>query len=57
MAKAAFHTNGKPLYFTAFGKHEDTPVPRKGHDSAYLVHDFELMKWIGANSFRTSHHP
>lgn len=22
-----------------------------------MVHDFELMNWIGANSFRTSHYP
>ena len=29
----------------------------KGHDDAYLVHDFELLDWIGANSFRTSHYP
>ena len=52
-----FLINGKPFYFTGFGKHEDTPVRGKGHDNAYLVHDFELMKWIGANSFRTSHYP
>ena len=22
-----------------------------------MVHDFALMEWIGANSFRTSHYP
>jgi beta-glucuronidase len=52
-----FLINGKPFYFTGFGKHEDTPVRGKGHDDAYLVHDFELMGWIGANSFRTAHYP
>ena len=52
-----FLINGKPFYFTGFGKHEDTAVRGKGHDPAYLVHDFELMDWIGANSFRTSHYP
>lgn len=52
-----FLINDKPFYFTGFGKHEDTLVRGKGHDQAYLVHDFELMKWIGANSFRTSHYP
>ncbi|MGW1787062.1 glycoside hydrolase family 2 TIM barrel-domain containing protein, partial [Streptomyces sp. NPDC002143] len=35
----------------------DTPVRGKGHDDAYLVHDFQLMEWVGANSFRTSHYP
>ena len=29
----------------------------KGHDQAYMVHDFQLRKWMGANSFRTSHYP
>jgi beta-glucuronidase len=52
-----FLINGEPFYFTGFGKHEDTPVRGKGHDDAYLVHDFQLLEWIGANSFRTSHYP
>jgi len=52
-----FLINGEPFHFTGFGKHEDSAVRGKGHDDAYLVHDFELMHWIGANSFRTSHYP
>jgi beta-glucuronidase len=52
-----FLINGEPFHFTGFGKHEDVPVIGKGHNDAYLVHDFELLKWIGANSFRTSHYP
>ncbi|TLM83566.1 beta-glucuronidase [Pseudarthrobacter sp. NamE2] len=52
-----FLINGKPFYFTGFGKHEDTAVRGKGHDNAYLVHDFQLLEWAGANSFRTSHYP
>lgn len=52
-----FLINDKPFYFTGFGKHEDTAVRGKGHDQAYMVHDFQLMHWIGANSFRTSHYP
>ena len=52
-----FLINGEPFYFTGFGKHEDLPVIGKGHNDAHLVHDFELLKWIGANSFRTSHYP
>ena len=55
--KTQFLINGKPFYFTGFGKHEDTAVRGKGHDQAYLVRDFHLMDWIGANSFRTSHYP
>ncbi|MET8211233.1 glycoside hydrolase family 2 TIM barrel-domain containing protein, partial [Streptomyces sp. NPDC005373] len=52
-----FLINGDPFYFTGFGKHEDTAVRGKGHDDAYLVHDFQLMEWAGANSFRTAHYP
>jgi beta-glucuronidase len=57
IAGSQFLINGKPFYFTGFGKHEDTAVRGKGHDPAYMVHDFQLMKWMGANSFRTSHYP
>lgn len=52
-----FLINNKPFYFTGFGKHEDTAIRGKGHDQAYLVHDFQLMDWCGANSFRTAHYP
>jgi beta-glucuronidase len=52
-----FLINGEPFYFTGFGKHEDNPVRGKGHDDVHMVHDFALLDWIGANSFRTSHYP
>jgi beta-glucuronidase len=52
-----FLINGDPFYFTGFGKHEDSAVRGKGHDDAYMVHDFQLLEWSGANSFRTSHYP
>jgi len=52
-----FLINGEPFYFKGFGKHEDTAIRGKGHDNAFLVHDFQLLEWIGANSFRTSHYP
>ncbi len=49
--------NGKPIFLRGFGKHEDFPLHGRGLDLAALVRDFELLKWIGANSFRTSHYP
>jgi beta-glucuronidase len=52
-----FLVNGEPFSFTGFGKHEDAAVLGKGHNDAYLLHDFELLRWIGANSLRTSHYP
>lgn len=29
----------------------------KGLDNALLLRDFSLLKWIGANAYRTSHYP
>lgn len=52
-----FLVNGEPVHFTGFGMHEDHEVRGKGHDPASMVHDFELLRWTGANSFRTSHYP
>jgi beta-glucuronidase len=52
-----FLINGEPFYFRGFGKHEDLAVHGRGHDDAAMVHDFALMRWVGANSFRTSHYP
>jgi beta-glucuronidase len=52
-----FLINGAPFYFTGFGAHEDSEIRGKGFDPVYMVHDFELRAWMGANSFRTSHYP
>lgn len=49
--------NGKPAYLRGFGKHEDSDIRGKGVDYALIVKDFSLIKWLGANSFRTSHYP
>lgn len=52
-----FLINRKPFYFKGFGKHEDSPIHGRGFNEAANVMDFRLMKWIGANSFRTAHYP
>ncbi len=49
--------NGKSVYLKGFGKHEDSPVNGRGFAPSFMKRDYELMKWIGANSFRTSHYP
>lgn len=49
--------NGKPVYLKGFGKHEDSPVNGRGFNEAYNVKDVALLKWLNANSFRTSHYP
>ena len=52
-----FLINGQPFYFKGFGKHEDLNISGRGLNEAGNVKDFNLIKWIGANSFRTSHYP
>ena len=49
-----FLLNGKPVYLRGFGKHEDSDIRGRGLDLATVKRDYELMKWIGANCFRTS---
>jgi beta-glucuronidase len=49
--------NGKPVFLKGFGMHEDHVTIGKGYSPAMAIRDFELLKWINANSFRTSHYP
>lgn len=52
-----FLINNEPFYFKGFGKHEDTYYNGRGLNETANVLDIELFRWIGANSFRTSHYP
>lgn len=52
-----FLINGKPFYFKGYGKHEDTYPAGRGLNLPMNTKDISLMKWQGANSFRTSHYP
>lgn len=52
-----FLINGKPFYFKGYGKHEDTFPAGRGLNMPMNAKDISLMKWQGANSFRTSHYP
>jgi len=49
--------NGRPIFLTGFGKHEDFPVVGRALCLPVTVKDFGLLKWVGANSFRTAHYP
>lgn len=55
--KDQFLINNQPFYFKGFGKHEDMDIKGKGLDDAINIKDFNLLKWIHANSFRTAHYP
>lgn len=54
---SSFLINDKPFYFMGFGKHEDSDIRGKGLDLPLVIKDFNLIRWVGANSFRTSHYP
>lgn len=49
--------NGQPITLTGFGRHEDFPINGRGLNLPLLVRDHELLRWVGANSYRTSHYP
>ena len=49
--------NNSPLRLTGFGKHEDAPLSGRGLNLPAAVKDAELMRWCGANSYRTAHYP
>lgn len=52
-----FLINGKPFYFKGYGRHEDTFPNGRGINLPMNAKDMSIMKWQGANSFRTSHYP
>lgn len=52
-----FLINEKPFYFKGYGRHEDTFPNGRGMNLPMNTKDMSLMKWQGANSFRTSHYP
>ncbi|NOZ29747.1 MAG: beta-glucuronidase [Chloroflexi bacterium] len=49
--------NGRPIFLKGFGKHEDFPIHGRGLNMPLIVKDYALLKWVGANSYRTSHYP
>ncbi|XP_061163610.1 beta-glucuronidase-like [Saccostrea echinata] len=49
--------NNKPFYCHGVAKHEDSDIRGKGLDYPLIAKDFNLLKWLGANCFRTSHYP
>src|SRR5262249_20577713 len=49
--------NGKPVFLKGFGRHEDFPVAGRGYVAPLIIRDYSLMKWVNANSFRTTHYP
>ena len=57
IVKNKLFLNGEEVFLRGFGKHEDFWAVGKGLFLPLIVKDFQLFKWINANSFRTSHYP
>lgn len=55
--KTRFLINDKPFYFKGLNMHEDSEIRGKGFDYPLILKNFNLIKWLGGNSFRTSHYP
>ncbi|XP_050303492.1 beta-glucuronidase-like isoform X2 [Anthonomus grandis grandis] len=53
----SFTINRKNIYIRGFGRHEDSDIRGKGLDLPLIIRDHNLIKWIGANCYRTSHYP
>lgn len=53
----SFTINNKPIYLHGFGRHEDSDIRGKGLDFPLIIRDHDLIKWVGANAYRTSHYP
>ncbi len=49
--------NDQPVELNGFGRHEDFYASGKGLNLPLMVKDYQLMRWTGANSYRTSHYP
>jgi beta-glucuronidase len=49
--------NGQPIQLRGAARHEDFPINGRGLNVPVAVRDIQLLKWIGGNSFRTSHYP
>ena len=49
--------NGEPVYLKGFGRHEDFYASGRGLNQPLIVKDYSLLKWVGANSYRTAHYP
>lgn len=49
--------NGQPVQLNGYGRHEDFFASGKGLNLPLMIKDYQLMRWTGANAYRTSHYP
>ncbi|XP_054283218.1 beta-glucuronidase-like [Macrosteles quadrilineatus] len=53
----SIYINDKPIYIRGINKHEDSDIRGRGVDLPTSLRDHNLMKWLGVNTYRTSHCP
>ncbi|XP_077290624.1 beta-glucuronidase isoform X2 [Arctopsyche grandis] len=56
-SNTTLYINDKPAYLKGFGRHEDSDLRGKGLDMVLATKDYNLIRWVGANTYRTSHYP
>lgn len=49
--------NGETVQLKGFGRHEDSFASGRGLNLPLMIKDYQLMRWVGANSYRTTHYP
>lgn len=49
--------NGEPVQLRGFGRHEDFALTGRALNLPMWIRDYELLRWVGANSYRTTHYP
>jgi beta-glucuronidase len=49
--------NNRSSYLSGFGSHEDSDIREKDLDLPLIIRDHNLIKWLGANAYRTSYYP
>lgn len=49
--------NGKPVYLKGCCRHDDFDLVGRALNLPVIQKDLNLLKWLGANSLRTSHYP
>nr|CAH7731210.1 unnamed protein product [Callosobruchus chinensis] len=53
----SLYINKQKVYLHGFGRHEDSDIRGKGFDVPLVLRDYDLIQWVGANAYRTSHYP
>lgn len=56
-SNTTFYINNVKVYLQGFGRHEDSDIRGKGLDIPLIIKDYNLIKWVGGNAYRTSHYP